>query len=151
MKSEAVSLLVDCLLGSSFVFLIVVHEPFRSARDAFSKPRYLVQAVIVVVPEGWKSSQASGDKELAGYKEWGHRDTREPTTTDTGGARTSICQDSGGKMHRSQACDGAGGRFLNVNSEDLGKLQKILHSKKGSLGRTYKANTEVNANSTRRQ
>ena len=34
----------------------------------------------------------------------------------------------------SRAWDRAGGSLLNVISEDLWKLQKILHSKKASLG-----------------
>ena len=79
----------------------------------------------------------------------GHRDTREPTTPRTGGASASTedkhCQDSGGKKHKSQPWEVTWREFLNVTSEDLWRLQKILHSNKGSLSKTNKTNTEANA------
>ena len=49
------------------------------------------------------------------------------------------------KMRKSQACEGMGSKFLNVTSKDFWNLQKILHSKKRSPGKTCKTNTEPNA------
>ena len=50
-----------------------------------------------------------------------------------------------GEKHKSQAWEGTRGKLFDATSEDLWNLQKILHSKKGSLGKTYKSNLEANA------
>ena len=59
--------------------------------------------------------------------------------------RTSAAMTQVGKKHKSQALEGTRGKLFDVTSEDLWNLHKILHSKKGSLGKTYKSNPEANA------
>ena len=80
-------------------------------------------------------------REAGGNRKWG--------TTETGGASSGTgdkrSQDSGGKKHKSKAGEGTRGIFLNVTSEDLWNLQKMLHSKEGSLGKTCKTNIGADA------
>ena len=85
----------------------------------------------------WKSSHAGGDRTPDGSREWSHRHTRGPTS-ETGGASSS------GKK-KSQTWERTKDKFLNITSEGLGSLQKILSNKKGSLSQTYKKKTEENA------
>ena len=59
--------------------------------------------------------------------------------------RTSAAMTQVGKKHKSQAWEGTRGKLFDATSEDLWNLHKILHSKKGSLGKTYKSNLEANA------
>ena len=97
----------------------------------------------------WKSSQVSGDNEPEGYREWPPRHSG----TNHSQNRRCECQHGGqalprfrgGKKHKSQPWEVTWREFLNVTSEDLWRLQKILHSNKGSLSKTHKTNTEANA------
>ena len=98
----------------------------------------MVQAVTVVVSERLGTLASQWDKPV-GYREWSHQDTRGPTTTETGGASSSMgdkhCQDFGGKKN-TRVRDGKG---LGANSS---VSLRMISSKKSNLSKTHKTNTK---------